>query len=188
MLYFKTSQVVPGKGDAWMYYECDDDQTVRRYMTLIPDTGELDKVPNPFIKKLQRPDILQPCSQEEFYRHWPPEENAGSGGGTSQDAVKEQLEQDGVRARKHFDPNMTVQEAMSVHPQVAEVFAAFHLGGCSSCGISEIETVAQVCMGYGVDVDMLLDVLEGLVDDMPSADDSEEEPSREADETVANVE
>jgi len=27
MIYYKTSQVVPGKGDAWMFYECDDDQT-----------------------------------------------------------------------------------------------------------------------------------------------------------------
>ncbi|MCH8204387.1 MAG: DUF1858 domain-containing protein [Candidatus Hydrogenedentes bacterium] len=60
---------------------------------------------------------------------------------------------------------MTVGEAMAVHPQVAEVFTAFHLGGCSSCGISEIETVGQVCMGYGVDVDILLEVLEDLVVD-----------------------
>ena len=59
---------------------------------------------------------------------------------------------------------MTVGEAMAVHPRVAEVFAAFHLGGCSSCGISEVETVAQVCMGYGVDLDVLLEVLEGLME------------------------
>ena len=185
MIYFKTSQVVPGKGDAWMYYECDDDQTVRRYMTLIPDTGELDKVPNPFIKKLQRPDMLQPCEQEEFYRHWPPEETNGAQSAT-QDVVKDQLKKDGVRARMHFDPNMTVQEAMFVHPQVAEVFAAFHLGGCSSCGISEIETVAQVCMGYGVDIAMLLEVLEGLMDDMP--DPANKNETTKADEKVANVE
>ncbi|PCJ52996.1 MAG: disulfide oxidoreductase [Candidatus Hydrogenedentota bacterium] len=86
----------------------------------------------------------------------------------------------------HFDPNMTVQEAMFVHPQVAEVFAAFHLGGCSSCGISEIETVAQVCMGYGVDIAMLLEVLEGLMDDMP--DPANKNETTKADEKVANVE
>ncbi|MFP6597668.1 MAG: DUF1858 domain-containing protein [Candidatus Hydrogenedentota bacterium] len=69
---------------------------------------------------------------------------------------------------------MTILEAMSVHEQVAEVFAAFHLGGCSNCGISEIETVGQVCMAYGVDVDMLLDVLEELmVDAAPVPDEAQ---------------
>ena len=163
MIYYKTSQVVPGKGDAWMFYECDDDQTVRRYMTYIPATRELDKVPNPFIKKLQRPDMLQHCEQEEFHQYWPPGEDDHVP--TSQETVSEHLKERGVQARKHFDPDMTILEAMSVHEQVAEVFAAFHLGGCSNCGISEIETVGQVCMAYGVDVDMLLDVLEELMVD-----------------------
>lgn len=159
MIYYKTSQVVPGKGDAWMFYECNDDQSVRRYMTYIPATRELDKVPNPFIKKLQRPDMLQHCEPEEFFQYWPEEEASP----TSQDVVSEHLRERGVQASYHFDPDMTVMEAMQVHHQVAEVFAAFHLGGCSSCGIGEIETVGQVCMAYGVDVDMLLDILEDLM-------------------------
>lgn len=186
MLYYKTSQVVPGKGDAWMYYECNDDQSVRRYMTHIPVTDELDKVPNPFIKKLQRPDMLMPCSEEEFLRLWPASENGHDP--DTQDAVAEHVAENGVRARKHFDPNMTIIEAMSVHPQVAEVFTAFHLGGCSSCGISEIETVAQVCMGYGVDIDILLDVLEGLMDDQSSGSDvNSKEESGEPDPSVATA-
>lgn len=174
MIYYKTSQVVPGKGDAWMFYECNDDQTVRRYMTYIPATRELDKVPNPFIKKLQRPEMLQPCEKDEFYQYWPAEEHDP----TSQETVAEHLKDRGVVAREYFDPNMTVIEAMRVHDKVAEVFAAFHLGGCSSCGISEIETVGQVCMAYGVDVDMLLDVLEELMISEPesaTSTDSEED-------------
>ncbi len=70
---------------------------------------------------------------------------------------------------KHFLPEMTVAEAMTVHPRVAEVFAAFHLGGCAHCGISQVETIEQVCMAYGVDVDVLLEVLEGLIEKDPQS-------------------
>ncbi len=63
---------------------------------------------------------------------------------------------------KTFTQDMTVQEAMANHPKAREVFAGFHLGGCSHCGISEYETVYEVCQGYGVPVDMLLNVLNSL--------------------------
>ena len=162
MVYFKTSQPVPGKGEAWMYYECNDDQTVRRYLTFIPATGEVDKVAKPFIKKLQRPELLMPATEQEWERLWPP-------GGDSdpytqqQEFIRKELESQNIRGGEYFHPDMTIGEAMSVHPQVAEVFAAFHLGGCSSCGVSEYETIGQVCMGYGIDVQVLLEVLEGLM-------------------------
>jgi hybrid cluster-associated redox disulfide protein len=64
---------------------------------------------------------------------------------------------------KYFSPDMTIGEAMAVHPRVREVFAAFHLGGCAHCAINQYETLEQVCMGYGVDLDMLLEVLESVV-------------------------
>lgn len=173
MLYYKTSQYVPGKGDAWMFYECNDDQRVRRYFTYIPSTRELDKVPKPFIKKLQRPEMLQPASQEEFFQYWPPDGTEPQQ--SSQEVVSEELKKQGVSARNHFDPDMTIGEAMSIHPKVAEVFTAFHLGGCSSCGISEIETVGQVCMAYGVEIDVLLDVLESLMEEDAGSDEETEE-------------
>ena len=66
----------------------------------------------------------------------------------------------GTTPRFHRD--MTVGEAMRIHPAVTEVFAAFHLGGCSSCGISEHETVGQIAMGYGIDEAMLMGALEDL--------------------------
>ena len=62
----------------------------------------------------------------------------------------------------HFHRDMTVGEAMRLHPAVSEVFAAFHLGGCSHCGISEQETIGQIAMGYGIDEAMLLGALEDL--------------------------
>jgi len=68
---------------------------------------------------------------------------------------------------EHFNEDMTVAQAMAVHPRAREVFAGFHLGGCSHCSISEFETVKQVCDGYGVPTDMLLDTLENLVDKFP---------------------
>jgi hybrid cluster-associated redox disulfide protein len=179
MIYYKTSQPVPGKGEAWMYYECGTDETVRRYLTYIPATGEIDRVPNPFIKNLQRPEMLMPSTEDEFQRFWPPDEDGaddGSGNGNGA-AEKPQASSAGnaAPAGTHFNADMTVVEAMAVHPQVAEVFAAFHLGGCANCGVSEIETVGQVCMSYGIDIDVLLEVLEGLMED-----EVEEETARAA--------
>lgn len=66
---------------------------------------------------------------------------------------------------KYFSPDMPVAEAMVMHSRVAEVFAAFNLGGCGSCSIAQFETIAQVCVAYGVDVTVLLEVLEGLMQD-----------------------
>ncbi|MCL4693283.1 MAG: disulfide oxidoreductase [Candidatus Hydrogenedentes bacterium] len=73
---------------------------------------------------------------------------------------------------KYFSLDMTIGEAMSIHPRVAEVFAAFHLGGCSHCGINQYETIGQVTAGYGVDADMLLEVLEGLMQPQEEASTS----------------
>ena len=65
-------------------------------------------------------------------------------------------------AAPRFHRDMTVGEAMRVHTAVSEVFAAFHLGGCSHCGISAHETIGQIAMGYGIDEAMLLGALEDL--------------------------
>ncbi len=64
---------------------------------------------------------------------------------------------------KKFSPQMTVREALDVHPRIADVFAAFQLGGCPHCGIAAFETVEQVCMAYGVELEAILDVMESLV-------------------------
>ncbi len=70
MKYFKTAQFVPGKGDAWTYYECDDNGTIQRQLTYIPETGEISKVPDPIVKKLYRPELLEPCDSQEFLSLW----------------------------------------------------------------------------------------------------------------------
>lgn len=70
MNYYKTNQPVPGKGYAWMYYECADDNSVIRYVTHIPSTGEVQRVPDPVVKTLYRPETLQDSSQKEFETYW----------------------------------------------------------------------------------------------------------------------
>jgi hypothetical protein len=70
MVYFKTAQSVPGKGDAWTYYECDDAKKVLRQLTYISGSGELTRVPDPVVKRLIRPEMLQDATQEEFLRLW----------------------------------------------------------------------------------------------------------------------
>jgi hybrid cluster-associated redox disulfide protein len=64
-----------------------------------------------------------------------------------------------------FTPDMTVGEAMKLHPKAQFVFASYHLGGCSHCAISEHETIEQVCYGYGIPPEELLESLNSLLED-----------------------
>lgn len=70
MLYFKSSQFVPGKGDAWTYYELDDNKKVVRQMTHIPATQETTRVPDPVVKRLMRPELCVGAEAEEFSALW----------------------------------------------------------------------------------------------------------------------
>jgi len=67
-------------------------------------------------------------------------------------------------ADKHFSLDMTIAQAMQAHPRAAEVFAAFHLGGCAHCHINQVETLDNLCMSYGLDPNELLEALEGLME------------------------
>lgn len=67
-------------------------------------------------------------------------------------------------AEKNFTLDMTIAQAMEINPKVAEVFAAFHLGGCAHCHINKVETLEQVCSGYGIDPAQLLETLEGVME------------------------
>ncbi|MGH7441392.1 MAG: DUF1858 domain-containing protein [bacterium] len=68
-----------------------------------------------------------------------------------------------------FRADLTVGEAMQMHPRAREVFAGFHLGGCAHCSISEFETIGQICEGYGVPAEMLLGALNSLDQVAPAA-------------------
>ncbi|PKO21826.1 MAG: hypothetical protein CVU38_12610 [Chloroflexi bacterium HGW-Chloroflexi-1] len=68
-----------------------------------------------------------------------------------------------------FDPRMTIAEALTVHPRVAEVLASFHLGGCSECAISDVDTLAGACQSYGIDQNALMTALAELVEPAAAA-------------------
>lgn len=70
MKYYRGSQFVPMKGDASMYYETDDQGKVCRVMTVIPATGEIERMGNPPIKRLFRPELLDPVDADEFEKYW----------------------------------------------------------------------------------------------------------------------
>lgn len=63
-----------------------------------------------------------------------------------------------------FYRDMSVGEAMKLHPQAATVMAGFHLGGCSSCSISDSHILGDAARDYGVHIDHLLTALNGLLD------------------------
>jgi hybrid cluster-associated redox disulfide protein len=58
-----------------------------------------------------------------------------------------------------FESSMKVGDAIAIDPRIRDVFAQFHLGGCSSCAIDEGHTIEQVAMSYGVDLDRLMATL-----------------------------
>ena len=77
----------------------------------------------------------------------------------------EKTAEQAAAGEQKFIGGMTIGTAMALHPRAKEVFAGFHLGGCSHCGIAEFETIEQVCEGYGVPVEQLLGVLNGLLEE-----------------------
>jgi len=62
-----------------------------------------------------------------------------------------------------FIPTMTIAEAMEIHPSVNEVLASFHLGGCSHCAVSDVDTIEGACKTYGVDQKALMLALNNLI-------------------------
>jgi hybrid cluster-associated redox disulfide protein len=61
-----------------------------------------------------------------------------------------------------FRGDMTVGEALQVHPGVFDVFQMFHLGGCSHCGVSPDDTLDAVGRNNGIPVEALLEQLNAL--------------------------
>lgn len=64
---------------------------------------------------------------------------------------------------REFVPEMTVDQALALHAAARWVFAAYHIGGCSHCSMSEEETLEQVAVAYDLDIDKLLRDLNSLL-------------------------
>lgn len=65
---------------------------------------------------------------------------------------------------RRFSADMMVAEALELHPDTGAVMASFHLGGCSSCNISDDHELGPAAESYGVDVNALLAALNNLLD------------------------
>jgi hybrid cluster-associated redox disulfide protein len=61
-----------------------------------------------------------------------------------------------------FEPTMKIADAIAIDPRAREVLARFHLGGCSSCAITEAHTIEQAALSYGVDLERLMAALTAL--------------------------
>ena len=66
--------------------------------------------------------------------------------------------------RQKFSPDMTVGEALAFHPAARWVFAAYHIGGCTHCAMSDEETLSELATGYELPLDKLLRDLNSLLD------------------------
>jgi hypothetical protein len=67
-----------------------------------------------------------------------------------------------------LEPTMRMADAIALDPRRRDILAQLHLGGCSSCGIDEEQTIAQVALSRGLNLDRLMAALSAL--------DSEPEP------------
>lgn len=61
-------------------------------------------------------------------------------------------------------PETTMQEVELMHPQVGQVLAAFHVGGCSDCSVAPTDTMAQLCVARDLPLETLLANLNQLVE------------------------
>jgi hypothetical protein len=70
MKYYRGTQFVPMQGTASMYYETGDDDSVVRFMTVLGESGSVERMPNPPMKRLFRPELLDEVTAEEFNALW----------------------------------------------------------------------------------------------------------------------
>lgn len=69
LTYYRTSQFIPTKGESYSYYECEDDYQVKRFMTYIPDSDEIERVEVDWTMEL-REEGAEKIDRDEFIEHW----------------------------------------------------------------------------------------------------------------------
>ncbi len=89
--------------------------------------------------------------------------------------LEARLQEVSMDVRRHegglkFSPNMTIAEALQVHPGVAGVLASFKLSGCSNCSISDVDTLEGACRSYGIDQAALMKALANLLEPAGGSD------------------
>lgn len=70
MIYLKSVQPIPGKGDSYTLYEAQEDFSVVRMLTHVPVTGEITLYAQPKLKKVFMPERLKKIKEKEFVKLW----------------------------------------------------------------------------------------------------------------------
>jgi len=78
---------------------------------------------------------------------------------------------------KNFEANMTVGDALALHPDARWVFAAYQIGGCNRCSQVDEETLLEVATGYELPLERLLADLNTLLENELSVVGSQLSPS-----------
>jgi hypothetical protein len=60
-------------------------------------------------------------------------------------------------------PEMKIGEIMAIHPQVQQMLAGFHLGGCASCMVDDQQTLAEAVAVNGRELEPILVALNTLI-------------------------
>jgi hypothetical protein len=81
-----------------------------------------------------------------------------------EERTEERSEQGRIRGRRRdrFTNDMTVREAIDAHPRARWVITSFQFGGCTSCAVSDEETLETVSTTYGLRSGELLAALNEL--------------------------
>jgi hypothetical protein len=59
--------------------------------------------------------------------------------------------------------DMKIGQIYALHPMAQQVLAGFHLGGCSSCGVDERQSLTEAVTVNGRDLEPVLLALNGLL-------------------------
>jgi hybrid cluster-associated redox disulfide protein len=68
-----------------------------------------------------------------------------------------------ARVGAPFAPDFTIDEVLRRHAGAAQVLAGFGLPGCGGCAVRQDETLAEAADAYGLDLEAMLDGLQGLL-------------------------
>jgi hybrid cluster-associated redox disulfide protein len=99
--------------------------------------------------------------------------------------LREEVEEEAARTRvalrrqqgaTAFTAEMTVREALMVHPQAEQVLASFHLGGCSHCAVEPNDQLTDACQEHGVDLQALVGTLNLLTQGRQQGEDGNGAP------------
>ena len=68
-----------------------------------------------------------------------------------------------LQGNLRITPEMRVGDVVSIHPQIEQMLAGFHIGGCSSCSVDDRQTLGEAVAVNGRELEPILAALNTLV-------------------------